>query len=338
MECTSRLARQHRDVQNLDMNHGRLAQEFLRALRGKRSQARWSRRMGYRTNVAYMWEAGRSFPTASVALEGAQRAGIDVRAAFERFYRVAPEWLAQTNEVTSPAAVSALLEDLRAGRKVASLARGMGRSRFAVSRFLQGKTEPRLPDFFALIDAFSLRLLDFVGAFVDPERLPEARLAWRRLEAARRAAYEAPWTQAVLRALELSAYRALPRHRAGWLAQRLGIAKREERRALALLSESGQIALHAGRYVPAETLSVDTRRDPQAAQRLRRFWAEAGLAHAERDPGAVLSYNLGTIAERDLERVHELHRRYFAELRALIAQSEPAEAILLANVQLVRIG
>jgi transcriptional regulator with XRE-family HTH domain len=315
-----------------------LAQEFLRALRGKRSQQQWSRRIGYRTNVAYMWEAGRSFPTASVALRAAQRAGIDVRAALERFYRVPPEWLAQAPDVASPAAVSALLEDLRAGRKVASLARGMGRSRFAISRFLQGKTEPRLPDFFRLIDAFSLRLLDFVAAFVDPEQLPEARAAWRRLETARRAAYDAPWTQAVLRALELSAYRTLARHRTGWLAERLGITREEEARALTLLADTGQIALRNGRYQPAEVLSVDTRRDPEAAKRLRRFWAEAGLAHAERDPAAVLSFNLGTIAERDLERVHELHRRYFAELRALIAQSEPAEAIVLANVQLVRIG
>jgi DNA-binding phage protein len=73
--------------------------------------------------------------------------------------------------------VSRLLDDLRAGRSIASLARAAGRSRFAVSRFVGGQTEPRLPDFFALIDAFTLRLLDFVAAFVDPERLPCARTA-----------------------------------------------------------------------------------------------------------------------------------------------------------------
>lgn len=320
------------------MDHALLAQQFMRALRGKRSQLRWSRRLGYRTNVAYMWEAGRSFPTASVVLHAAQRAGIDVRAALERFYRVPPAWLARATDVTGPRAVSSLLEDLRAGRKLAALARAMGRSRFAVTRFVQGKTEPRLPDFLAMIDALSLRLLDFVAAFIDPEQLPEARSAWRRLEAARRAAYDAPWTQAVLRALELSAYRALPSHRAGWIAERLGISAQEEQRTLKLLVDSGQVALRGRHYAPAEVLSIDTRRDPEAAQRLRRFWAEAGLQHAARDPGAVLSFNLGTIAEHDLERVRELHRRYFAELRELIAGSEPAEAIVLANVQLVRIG
>lgn len=320
------------------MDPTRLARDFLRALRGKRSQTRFSRRAGYRTNVAYMWEAGRSFPTASVALRAAQRSGIDVRAALGRFYRVSPAWLIACEDATSPAAVSALLEDLRAGRSVASLARAAGRSRFAVSRFVQGKTEPRLPDLFGLIEVFSLRLLDFVSAFVDPEQLPEARDLFRRLEAARRAAYDEPWTQAVLRALELSSYRALPRHRAGWLAGRLGITEAEEARLLALLADTGQIVRRAGRFVPADVLAVDTRKDPAAAKKLRRFWSEVGLARAERDPEAVLSFNLGTIAEADLERVRELHRRYFAELRALIASSEPAEAILLANVQLVRIG
>jgi hypothetical protein len=142
----------------------------------------------------------------------------------------------------------------------------------------------------------------------------------------------------VLRALELTAYRALPSHRAGWIAERLGISAHEEHRTLQLLVDSGQVARRGRHYAPAEVLSLDTRRDPEAAQRLRSFWAEVGLRHAGRDPGAVLSFNLGTIAEHDLERVRELHRRYFAELRELIAGSEPAEAIVLANVQLVRIG
>ncbi|HEX6242958.1 MAG TPA: DUF4423 domain-containing protein [Polyangiales bacterium] len=310
----------------------------MRALRGGRSQAAFSRRAGYRTNVAYMWEAGRTFPTASVALSVAARAGVDVRAALTRFYRVAPDWLAQTPDLTQPAALCALLEDLRAGRPLVQLAASVGRNRFAVARWVHGEAEPRLPDFLRLIEGLTLRLLDFVAAFVDPEQLPSIRKAWQRLESSRRAAYDAPWTHAVLRALELQAYAALPRHRPGFIAARLGITQAEESRCIKLLALTGQIKRRKGRWQVSEISAVDTRRDPDAAARLRRFWAEVGLQRAPDDANAVMSFNLGTLAAKDLERVRELHRRYFSELRAIIAESAPGEHVLLANVQLVHLA
>jgi Domain of unknown function (DUF4423) len=322
----------------MPIDYARLARDFVRALRGKRSQAGFSRRAGYRTNVAYMWEAGRTFPSASVTLQVAQRAGIDVRAALERFYRVAPDWLRSVEDPTSETAVCMLLEDLRAGRPVVQVAAAIQKTRFSVARWLHGEAAPRLPDFFRLIDGVTLRVLDFVAAFVDPEQLPSVRSAWRKLESSRRAAYDVPWTHAVLRALELNDYAALPRHQRGWIAGRLQISQQEETRCLKLLAHTGQIRRRGGRWLVSGVGTVDTRRDPEAAARLRGFWAEVGLARAERDPSAVLSFNLGTLAAHDLERVRELHRRYFSELRDIIAESKPGEQVLLANVQLVRLA
>jgi len=315
-----------------------LARDFLRALRGQRSQPAFSRRLGYRTNVSYMWEAGRSAPTAAVTLDAARRVGIDVRAALERFYRVAPAWLQQVEDPCTPAAVAALLDDLRAGRSVASLARAAAMSRHALGRLMRGQTEPRLPEFFTLVECFSLRLLDFVAAFVDPERLPSARAAHRKLDGARRAAYDVPWSQAVLRVLELAEYRALPAHQPGFVSSRLGIDADQEQDILELLLQSGQVELRDGRYRPTGALTLDTRKEPDAARRLRQHWSEVGVARAADDPAAVLSFNLGTLSQDDLPRVHELHRRYFAELRELMARSEPSEIVLLANVQLVRLA
>jgi transcriptional regulator with XRE-family HTH domain len=319
-------------------DYPRLAREFMRALRAKRSQAAFSKRAGYRTNVAYRWEAGRTFPTAHVALSVAQRAGVDVRAALARFYRVAPDWLIKSGDPASAAGVHALLEDLRAGRQLVQLAAAVGKNRFAVARWVHGEAAPRLPDFLRLIDGLTLRLLDFLAAFVDPERLPSVRKAWQKLESSRRAAYDVPWTHAVLRALELDAYAALPRHQRGFIAARLGISQEEETRCLKVLAHTGQIKRRNGRWQVSEVSAVDTRRDPEAAARLRRFWAEVGLERAAHDPNSVLSFNLGTLAAKDLERVRELHRRYFSELRDIIADSTPGEHVLLANVQLVHLA
>ena len=63
----------------------RVASEFLRALRGKRSQLAFARRLGYRGNPITDWERGARFPTAVEALRAAARANIDVAAAFRRF-------------------------------------------------------------------------------------------------------------------------------------------------------------------------------------------------------------------------------------------------------------
>ena len=45
----------------------RLSRELLVALRGQRSQVQWSRRLGYRSNVAYAWESGRRWPNAAAS-------------------------------------------------------------------------------------------------------------------------------------------------------------------------------------------------------------------------------------------------------------------------------
>jgi transcriptional regulator with XRE-family HTH domain len=204
-------------------DYSRIARDFLRALRGKRSQAAFSRRLGYRTNVAYTWESGRAFPTAATVLAAAARTGVDVRGAIARFYRAAPPWLTEVDP-TSPAGVARLLDDLRGRTSIVELARVAKRSRFAIARWLKGDAEPRWPEFLLLVETTSLRLLDFLATLTDVSKLPSLAVAWAELEATRRAAYDVPWTQAVLRALELTEYKSLERHERGWLARRVGIS------------------------------------------------------------------------------------------------------------------
>src|SRR5688572_28684620 len=65
-----------------------VARELLRAVRGKRSQDAFARRLGYRGNPIADWEASRRAPTAAEALRACELSGIDVVAAFARFHRV----------------------------------------------------------------------------------------------------------------------------------------------------------------------------------------------------------------------------------------------------------
>ena len=314
-----------------------LATELIRALRGARSQAQLSRRLGFRSNVLYTWEAGRRWPTAALTMGLAARARVDVRGAWSRFYRAPPPWLAEA-DLERPATIARLLDDLRGTVPVTEVARRAGRSRFAVARWLSGDAEPRLPDLLRLVEATSLRLLDWLACFVEMDQLPSVAEEWRRLEAERRAAYELPWTQAVLRALELDAYLALPAHDDAWVATRLGVPEAQVREAVATLVAAGQLTVRRRHYALVQSGTTDTRRDPAAGRRLKAHWAAVGLERLEAGADGLFSYNVFTVSLADLERLRELHRAYFRELRAIVAQSGPAEAVVVANVQLFGLG
>ncbi len=323
------------------MDYERIAADLMRAVRGARSQEAFARRVGCRANAIYTWEAARNFPTASRAMRAAERAGIDVRASLLMFYARQPEWLAATKRVTSARSIAKLLDDQRGTTSIVALAQATNRSRFAVARWLKGDAEPRLPDFLRLIEASSLRVLDFIACLVDPETMPSIQKAYRDLEATRRAAYDAPFSHAFLRALELDAYRALPEHQPGWLARVLDLPREQEDTGLLLLLRSGQIVWDGKRYSPARVMTVDTRRDREAAQRLRLFWSRTAVERIERArEGSVASsaYNLFGVSHADLARIRDLQRAYFHEMRAIVAQSHPVEAVALASFQLVQLS
>lgn len=315
------------------LDYPQLAAELIRALRGKRSQTALSRRLGYKTNILYIWEAQKGAPTGAGFLQLAERVGVDVRAALAHFYRTPPPWLSR-EEPTSVAGVAALLEDLRGATSLVETARQLRVSRYALARWSHGEAEPRLPDFLQLVEVSSLRLLDFVASFVDPALVPCLAARWQELQAARRAAYDRPWSHAVLRALELEQYQALPQHEPGWIARQLGFERAEEDDCLALLASTGQIELSAGKWRIRQALTIDTRRDPEAARRLKSWWAQVGNDRFLAEADGVFSYNLFGVSNADLKRIEALQRAYFRELRSIVAASQPVENVAVVNLQL----
>lgn len=314
------------------MDYGVLASQLIRALRGRRSQVTLSRRLGYRSNVLYSWECGEGFPTAAKFFRMATKVGQDPAGALRNFLHD-PEILTDL-DLTTKEGVAAVLRDLRGKRPLGTLSDALGRDRFAVSRWLHGKTEPPLPAFLAFFEAATLALVDFLAAFVDPSQLREVAARWQALQAARRSAYELPWSHAVLRAVDLESYAALPRHQPGWFASQLGISANEEQRCLDLLVETGDLVWDGQRYRSVESLTVDTGRDPSATRALAAFWMQQGAERVRSFGEGNFAFNVFGVSQRDLERLRELQRAYFAELRAIIAQSEPTECVAVATFQL----
>jgi transcriptional regulator with XRE-family HTH domain len=319
------------------MDFEAIAADLIRAFRGRRSQTAFSRRLGYRSNVVYRWEAGRAWPTASAALKAARRVGVDLKAGLRTFHRSEPRWLERTDPAT-PAGVALMLADLRGSTPIGELAKRAGRSRFAVSRWLKGEAEPRLPELLLMVEACSLRLLDWLTMFVDPSKLPSVAGEWAELGAARESAYSMPWSHAIMRVLELEDYQALPKHEAGFIARRLGIPKEEEQRCLELLARTRQIRKQGKHWVVDRSRVVDTRAAPERSREVKDWWARVALDRIRAGEGLVFSYNLFSVSTADLGRIQEAYRSFYQQMRTIIAESEPNQKVVLFGAQMVELG
>jgi hypothetical protein len=313
------------------LDYYQLSSELLRALRGRRSQAQLSRQLGYASNVVFDWESGRRQPTAAKAFALARRTGVDVGRALQEFLREP----VIRDKLDTARGVAQLMSDVRGTRRIVELATDLGCSRFAVSRWLYGSTEPKLPEFLAYMEHTTLRLLDFVATLVDVSVLSSVGAQWRELALARQLAYEVPWSQAVLRALELEEYRRLSQHDPGWIARTLGITVAEEARCLELLEQSGQVSRERGRLKLAQVRTVDTRADPARSRELRAFWARVATERFVAGADGEFAFNLFGVSEVDLDRIRQLQRAHFSELRAIVARSEPTERVVLLNFQIL---
>lgn len=104
---------------------------------------------------------------------------------------------------------------------------------------------------------------------------------------------------------------------------------------LALLSAAGVVERRGSRWTVMRPLSVDTRLASRDVGVLKAHWAGLGVERATRlGAGDLVSYNVCTLSRADLERVRELHRTYFTEVRRIVAASDP-ECLAVVNVQLL---
>lgn len=309
------------------------AAQFLRALRGRRSQAAFARRLGYRGNPITNWERGKRFPTAVEVLRCADLLKRDVAGALRRF---SPNIRVEKDEGLYR--LDSWLDELRADTSIQALAEQSGYSRFSVRRWLRGEAQPRLPDFFRLLDAITGRLPEWVECFVPIEQVPSLLPRYRQVLAARRVAFDAPWCEAILRVIETRHYQEREQDVPGFLARVLGITPQEEDRCLELLLSSGLLAREQGKLVVTSSQLVDTQGGKAALRRLKQHWSAIAVARLGQPPveGDLFAYNVISVSKPDFDRIRDTLRATFREIRSVVAASEPAEVVAVLNLQAVQ--
>ena len=186
-----------------------------------------------------------------------------------------------------------------------------------------------------MLDACSLRLLDFVVQLVSPESIPMLTQAWSRLEKARSTAYDEPWSHAVLRTLELEQYQRRGFKDSRWIGKRLGISEEVVGRSLAALEEAGQVKKLRGRYRAEVTQSVNTGRDPERARQLKATCCRVALERLEAGQPGLFGYSVFAVSRQRLRRIRELQLEYVRAMQELVAGSDDNECVGLYCVQLL---
>lgn len=334
ISATSMRSKSARRAAETPLDYGTVAVELLRALRGSRSRAEFSRRMGYRSNVAHRWETQRSWPTAARYLQLQRRQQPGGACCFERFFQRAPSWLSE-HSAESREGVAAFLRELKGKAPLGELAELGGFSRYRVSRWLSGLTQPSLPEFLCFVEVASRRLVDFVTLCADPARLPSIASRWRALGAARAAAYQRPWSHAVLRALEIEPQPQTAPAQLAWLAARLGVDATTIQAGLEALRAAGQVSKRRGHFVIGDQLAINTSQDRELARKVKVAWTRTALERLERGSAGNFGYSLFAISRRDVRRLRDLHLEYVRAMQDLIARSRPSECVVLYCSQLL---
>lgn len=320
------------------------ARQFLRAVRGRRSQVAFSRRLGYHSNIALRWEAGRRFPTAVVALRACQRVGLDVQGGLQHFDKVSAAHLRKITDEN----LARWLDALRGNRSVTAIAEHSSLSRFQVSRCLSGGTRPSLPTFFALVDAMSARLPELLSYWVDMQQVPALSERYQADAAARACAYAHPWSSAVLALID-AGRNALgqPTHGAAdpfdpanalvqEIATVLNVPSSVVSESLHALQCAGVIRVKQGRLAIEGLLLTDTRRDPEGAQQLRKHWALVSAARLScPQPTDLFSHNVFAVSREDYAKLLEMQARFYQDVRAIIKESSPSEVPALMVLHLM---
>jgi len=315
-------------------DYQQIASQFLRALRAKRSQVAFSRRLGFSSNVAAQWESGRRVPRVLTVFAACERVGVNVRAALTEFRPSTARHVEGHSGALGRRPVSHWLKAQCGKETVSAIARRASLSRHQTARFFSGDCEPRLHEFFALVDATTGRLSDLVALLIDIEQISVLADYHARVAASRRLAFEEPWSSAVLSAVECLGRVRCPLV-AKTIARALGLELERVTECLRRLEESEVVQRVRGTYRVSAPLVIDTGAFPDGARLLRQHWTTVAHQRLQQPgPDDVFSYNVFSCSHEDFSLIGRLQREHFQRIRAIIAKSS-SETVGLINMQIM---
>lgn len=316
------------------MDFKMLVQQALRAMRGRRSSEGVSQKLGYSYNQVHRWESGKVSIGWSEFAEFAEACGINFQVAINR--------IAILYKIKNAHEASEIIQALFGDYSINEAAKRLGVSRFKVSRWVDGKVEPRAAEMLQVIQFFSGVLIDLYEGLGVVEKVPEMLSRRKQLQALEKIFLTYPYAACFLWAFLLKEYKESKTHIRGFAAKRLKIPQSAEDALLKKLTEVEILGLEKGKYVP-HMKKMNTSTLSRAAQReIRKYWLRHGLRFLEEhgempDRSRFLSgYLEFSIPTKLIPRVMERYMAFYREISTLahLDQSGPPEEIRVLSLQI----
>jgi hypothetical protein len=89
-------------------------------------------------------------------------------------------------------------------------------------------------------------------------------------------------------------------------------------------------------YEVTGSLAVDTRDSAAITERSRQHRTRVAYERVQRNEIDWFSYNVISVSEVDCDRIEQILRAAYREVRGIVSQSQPSERAALLTVQLAR--
>ena len=302
--------------------------ELIRTLRGRRTQGQVSRKLGYKANQVYRWEAGVQAVGWKEFVAFCRICGVDLRAACVELLKFEG----------NPARSRELARHFLGGLKVSKFARQTGVSRFKVARWLNGRSDFTLDEVLELIERTQNGLFDFVFHLTRGAGIPrfKAESATKRRYAELLKVH--PWISVLRVCLDLAEYKRLPRHAKGFISAKTGIPVEREDDFIAQAVAAGALRWEDGK-LRINNLGTNVRGDHAVESARVRYWAEQAAevfrVHGERSKSRfqLVIYSASDAA---VARIREETLDFYTKLRAILAaDGSETDRIQVLGLQLL---
>lgn len=294
-----------------------LRTELIRALRNSRSQNQVNRRLGFSFNQMSRWESGRTRMLWTDFVRLCEVCHKDIRGALHTAIGY------EGDPLDTRALVTILLDT----QEIESFAHALDLSRFVVSRWLHGKTQPSLEEMLKALHRLPRTLFGFLNHLVDPAGLPSVARLHDDYLVTRNLERSYPETAALLRCLELAEYLDHDIHPEGFISQCLGISLERERHLLDLLERAGSVKIEDGKYT-VTAKNIDTRGDFVTGKAIRRYWQDASAHLLDRQlaaptNGDLFGYLVYSVSEEKRKEIEQRYLEFFHAVRKIVTNDNP---------------
>lgn len=281
-----------------------MACEIVRSLRGNQSQMALSRALGFSFNQVHRWESGVTLISWSDYIRFARECKVDPT-----------HQLRQTLRYQGDAEdLPRLLLFITSSRDQSTVARLSGISRFSLSRWLNGSSDPKLRDVLRLFSTMTVAFPELLQSLAGDRPLPASENGSGDLQILR----DKPWLTALLACLDSPRYRKLETHDGSLLAQSIGIDDEEVEKALADLKTIGAVRKVSGRWEIVDRQLQDaqlTHGDVCSywTERLDDFYRREISAF-----GGIRNFMVFTCNEESLIKIRQLYLQFCSRANAII--------------------